>query len=409
VQLRHANIRIFSSTDLKSPALNFSLAFGAQEDELNMSLSSLVDPTLRRLKGLIKWMGLKETMLRFSYRRGTPPGLERETLRRVVREVSAGELKSISFRHMSSWKKSGAYRLLLHTTTGAKLTLVYKNALYSRDEIPALAGLPITPGLGEYVFFKHSMGEHAGYLPRVFLVEQLEKGRHYQYVMEDLTQNYRGLVGGQDRMNLCHALPDIHDSFKRIAAHPEARSLLRFDRDFAERLLTYSKKSLEANQGAQSDTAIGALLSDWANFSAVILAGADALYSREPLILIHGDCNITNAMRHKATGDFKILDLEWAGWGMPHQDLVSVLKGAPEELAMRCLDEFSRRQGNAGLERDLNIYRYCGIQRALLDAGFIGMQILDAEARTPNWFPRLIDDSCKKALELSRKMEIGKI
>jgi hypothetical protein len=310
---------------------------------------------------------------------------------------------------MSGWKKSGAYRLLLRTTTGAKLSLVYKNALYSRDEIPALAGLPITPGLGEYVFFKHSMGELAGYLPRVFLAEQLEEGRHYQYVMEDLTQNYRGLVGAQDRMNLCGALPDIHDSFKRIAAHPDAQSLLRFDRDFAERLLTYSKNSLEANQGAQSGTAMNALLHDWTNFADVILASADAIYRSEPLILIHGDCNITNAMRHKATGELKILDLEWAGWGVPHQDLVSALKGASSDLEMRCLEEFSHRHGNRRPERDLNIYRYCGIQRALLDAGFIGMQILDAKARTPKWFPRLIEGSCTKALELSRILDIGKI
>ena len=105
----------------------------------------------------------------------------------------------------------------------------------------------------------------------------------------------------------------------------------------------------------------------------------------------------------------KILDLEWAGWGMPHQDLVSALKGASKELEMRCLEEFSRRQGNGPLERDLNIYRFCGIQRALLDAGFIGMQTLDERARTPKWFPSLINDSCAKALELSRLLEISKI
>jgi hypothetical protein len=37
------------------------------------------------------------------------------------------------------------------------------------------------------------------------------------------------------------------------------------------------------------------------------------------------------------------------------------------------------------------------------------MQILDAKARTPKWFPRLIEESCTKALELSRILEIGKI
>ena len=370
---------------------------------------NLVDPVWRRAKDVIKAMGLKESVLRLSYRRGIPPGLDLEALRRIVREIAADEIRSISFRQMSGWKKSGAYRLILRTGRGAKLSLVYKNALYSRDEIPALAGLPITPGLGEYIFFKHSMGEHAGFLPRVFSAEQSQGGRHYQYVMEDLTQNYRSFVGPQDRANLCLTLPDVHASFETLAVHPDARKLLRFDRDFAERLLAYSKKSLEANRVAQSGSAIDTLLNGWTNFASAFRAGADAVYRSEPLILVHGDCNITNAMRHKTTGGLKILDLEWAGWGMPHQDLVSALKGASKELEMRCLQDFSHRRGNGRLERDLNIYRFCGIQRALLDAGFIGMQTLDEKARTPKWFPSLINDSCANALELSRLLEISKI
>jgi hypothetical protein len=114
-------------------------------------------------------------------------------------------------------------------------------------------------------------------------------------------------------------------------------------------------------------------------------------------------------MRHKRSGEFKILDLEWAGWGLPHQDLVSALKGAPVEIEGRCLAEFSRRRGDGRLARDSNIYRYCAMQRALLDAGFIGMQMLDASARTPKWFPRLIDRSCAKALKLSNELEISSI
>ena len=374
-----------------------------------MKLSSLISPVLRPVKDKIKAMGLKETVLRFSYRRGMPPGLDQEVLRRIVREITAGEVQSISYRQMSGWKKSGAYRLLLRTTAGAKLSLVHKNALYSEDEIPALAGLPITPGLGEYIFFKHSVGKFDSYLPRVFFAEQLEIGRHYQYVMEDLTQDYRGLVGPQDRINLCRTLPDIHDSFKSIAATPDARKLLRFDREFSERLLTYCRNSLEANCDKQPSPEMDALLSDWTNFAAAFRAGADAIYRSEPLVLIHGDCNITNAMCHMATGKLRILDLEWAGWGLPHQDLVSALKGTSEALEEECLEEFNRNHRHGGPVRGLNIYRYCGIQRALLDAGFIGIQILDAKARTPQWFPRLISDSCTKALELSRLLDVSKI
>jgi hypothetical protein len=374
-----------------------------------MKFSTLTDPLLRPVRSAIKVMGLREIVLRLSYRRGIPPGLERNALSRIVFEMTGGELKSVSFRQMSGWKKSGAYRLLLRTSTGAKLSLVYKNAHYTSLEIPALAGLPITPGLGEYVFFKRSMSERIDYLPRAFLAEELEDGRHYQYLMEDLTRDYRGLVGPQDRIDLCGILQDMHASFEKISALAVTRTLLRFDRDFVEKLLGYSQKSLEAHRGGPSAPAINALLNDWTDVTAIFRAAADAVNRSEPLILIHGDCNITNAMRHKRTGEFKIIDLEWAGWGFPHQDLVSALKGAPADIEARSLAEFSRRRGEGRLERDTNIYRYCAIQRALLDAGFIGMQMLDAKARTPKWFPDLIDSSCNKALELSRLLKISKI
>jgi hypothetical protein len=374
-----------------------------------MKMPALLDPALRRLKGAIKAMGLKETVLRLSYRRGLPPGLDEATLRRLVRELADGEVERCSFRRMSGWKQSGAYRLLTRTAKGRKLSLVYKRARYESDEIPALAGLPVTPGLGEYVFFRHALGELGDFLPRVWFAEQSDKGREYRYVMEDLTQDYRGLAGPDDRTSLCRVLPDVHASFRRIAGHPDTRPLLRFDREFAERLLPYSRRSLEANRTAEAAPAVGALLDAWPEFSMKVLAAADAVHRSEPLILIHGDCNITNAMRHRTTGAFRILDLEWAGWGLPHQDLVSALKGAPDHLAERCLGEFSRRLGEDRLEHDRNIYRYCAILRAILDAGFIGNQILDARARAPKWFPRLIDESCTRALQLSRSIDVGRI
>lgn len=372
-------------------------------------MPAFIDPALRRLKGAIKALGLKETVLRLSYRQGLPPGLDEPTLGRIVRECSGSEMTRLSFRRMSGWKQSGAYRLLIRTENGGKLSLVYKRALYANEEIPALAGLPIVPGLGEYVFFRHAMSELADYLPRVWLAEQLEAGRHYRYVMEDLTRDYRGLSGPEDRASLCRLLPDIHASFRRIAGHPDTRGLLRFDREFAAQLLPYSVRSLEANRKTGVTPAVAALLDAWPEFSAKFLAAAEAVYRSEPLVLIHGDSNITNAMRNRTTGAFKILDLEWAGWGLPHQDLVSALKGAPDDLAERCLGEFSGRLGADRLDRDRNIYRYCAMLRAILDAGFIGNQILDARARTPKWFPRLIEESCTRALQLSRSIDVDRI
>ena len=327
--------------------------------------------------------------MRLAYRRGIPPGLDLELLQKIVKRITDSGLRSTQYRQMSGWKKSGAYRLLLRTSAGKSLSLVYKNAVYSEDEIPALVDLPIMPGAGEYFFFRHSSKNLANYFPRVYCSEELKKKQHFRYVMEDLTQTYRVLVSDQDRVSLCRALPKIHATFESLASHPDSQNLLKYDRMFADWLLVYSLKSLQALQELQLGPSIDCLLNDWETFSDIFHAGTEAVYKTQPLTLIHGDCNISNAMCHKDKGSFKILDLEWAGWGVPHHDLVSALDGAPAELKARCVEDFSINQGKGRLDRDWHIYCYCAIQRALLDAGFVGKQILNSTARTPKWFPSL--------------------
>ena len=371
-----------------------------------MKLAGWRVSTSRLVKRTVKSLGLREVALRFTFRRGIPPGLDTAALRQAVAGLDENDVKTSKYRQMSGWKKSGAYALRLRSRAHGKLSLVFKNASYAPDEIPALVGLPLTPGLGEYLFFRHATGESARYLPRIFFAEQAPTSPHYRYLMEDLSATHRALTSFNDRHQLCRALPAMHESFKDLADQAPFQQLARFDRAFNERLLTYTWQGITAYQQSRPSPQVDALLADWRRVATRIQTNADEVYRNEPLTLIHGDCNLSNAMCDKRSGAIKVLDLEWAGWGLPHQDLASVLHGAPEELEAQCVAEYSASQGADRLARDWRNYRFCVIQRALLDAGFIARQMLDRTARVPQWFPNLINASCANVMQMSRVMKM---
>jgi len=364
-----------------------------------------LDPIKQRLKNAVKATGLKETALRLSYRRGLPSDLDANNFASIIERETGHKPKSVIYRQMSGWKKSGAYRLAIRTMGGTKFSLIFKNALYSKQEIPALESLPIIPGRGEFTYFNNMNDDLKRFLPTVFLIEEVIPGVHYQYVMEDLTLRYRSAAGDADIVTLCDQIPDIHETFATIATHPDTKSLPVFGYDFAKMLLQYGKRSLDAYQRARPDPAVDALLKSWDEFTSNYHEYADVTYREQPLILIHGDCHTSNVMYPLDGGTIKVLDLEWAGWGLPHHDLAVALNRAPKHIELQCVTSFSRRQGPGRLDADWIIYRVCRIERALLDAAFIARQTLYAEARMPSWFPELIARSCTVCLDLSRALK----
>ena len=356
---------------------------------------------------VVKRLGLKETALRFSYQDGTPPSLDPALLNTVVRDVTGSDPSRILYRQMSGWKKSGAYRLVIRTHANDKLSFIYKNALYSKDEIPALQGLPIQPGIGEYLFLKHTADAKAEYLPTAFHAIEVETNLHFQYIMEDLSGQFRTFINEADRDHLCAALPEIHQSFESWFSTEERERLLRMDRDFADRLIDYAHESLTEYRTKQPDQSVDALLADWPQFSAVFRRSADTAYGNQPLMLIHGDCNASNILFHRKTKAIKLIDLEWAGWGFPHHDLVSILRGIEPSLETQHLKRFSSGLGPDREDLDREIFRHCGLQRALLNAAFVGKQLLNADDNGPQWFASFVNDACGDALRISRSLAQG--
>ena len=90
--------------------------------------------------------------------KGVPPGITRELLADICQREFGDQPVDIVYAHLSGWKESGSYRLYLKTDRGRNWTLIYKNAVYEQDQIPALATLPLKPGSAEYVVYANPPG-----------------------------------------------------------------------------------------------------------------------------------------------------------------------------------------------------------------------------------------------------------
>jgi thiamine kinase-like enzyme len=83
----------------------------------------------------------------------------------------------------------------------------------------------------------------------------------------------------------------------------------------------------------------------------------------------------------------KVVDWEWAGIGVPHADLASLLKCVSPDDERMALETFSRGSGQLSAEEHLRLFRWCQLERRLLDAGFIARQ----QTMSTRQLPRLDD------------------
>jgi thiamine kinase-like enzyme len=79
----------------------------------------------------------------------------------------------------------------------------------------------------------------------------------------------------------------------------------------------------------------------------------------------------------------KVVDWEWAGIGVPHADLASLLKRVSPDDERGALEIFSRGYSQLGAEDHLRLFRWCQLERRLLDAGFIARQQMASTRQLP--------------------------
>jgi hypothetical protein len=316
---------------------------------------------------------------------GLPPGLSFASLNEACLLHLESPLQRAWYTPLSYWKSTCAtYRLLLQPARGRLWKLIFKDAYYQGSQA-ALAGLPVNPGPPEYAVYTHVQGAMARYLPNVVYFQELARGEHFQYLLEDLSDAYQkdSRPAGSLRAGLI--LPDLHEAMRQWLELAGPQNLLHYDEAYTQGLVEYAGRTLDQYCRQVDSSIVKGFCRRWPE-----IAGAypdldlDLFQATRP---IHGDFNITNILFHKKeAGLIKILDWEWAGFGLPHADLASLLNAASEDLEKAVLEQYSTRVKNGSPQEHWRSYNWCKLQRGLLDSSFTALHVL--ENPTPKGFDR---------------------
>jgi len=324
----------------------------------------------------MRFLGIRRTRKAPVPVEGLPEGIAFETLNELCLQRFGKPLAHVSYVHISGWKAAGSYRLFLQTRGGRSWNLIYKNAIYTMDHIPALAGLPIAPGPPEYLVYSNARGTLARYLPAVHLCSEVVPGEHYQYVLEDVGQEYRRLSQPEAFLDVATELPAIHRALSEWSLTVDQDRLLRYGRDFSVALQEHAGKVLERYAQRMANPAFSEIGELWPQISEVYQRPE---FHKSEVRPIHGDFNCANILIHERCPDrIKLVDWEWSGLGMAHADLASLLKGSlcESEIAQRALLVFSEQDRQLSLDEHRRLYQWCLLERALLDATFCAAQVM---------------------------------
>jgi hypothetical protein len=312
---------------------------------------------------------------------GVPEGIAFETLDELCLQQLGQPLAHVSHLHLSGWKAAGSYRLLLRTRGGRHWSLIYKDAIYNLDHIPALAKLPITPGPPEFLIYGNARGALAKYLPAVYLCSEITPGEHYQYLLEDLGQEYQRNTSPEVILSTVAELRAVHRALSEWSPTVDEDCLLRYGYEFSVAVQEYARTTLERYAQRTASATVSELCELWPQVSAVYLRKEfHGFTTARP---IHGDLNPANVRIHRKYPDrIKLIDWEWAGLGMAHADLVSLVGGRAPEVRQQALAVFSRQDNRLSLDEHRRLYQWCRLERALLNAAFCAAQLMGLPAST---------------------------
>jgi hypothetical protein len=315
---------------------------------------------------------------------GLPQGLDWETLDSICRNDYSAGLSHANFQHLSAWKIRGAYRLNLFLTNGKLIHLIYKESSYDPAEIPGLVDLPVNLAMPEFIIYQQNTDHPLKYLPKVFLAEELVKGMKYRYLLEDLAQDYNRIKSGNEILHICSQFGEIVDALQEWVGNVELSGLIQYDRNFSNGLQEYALKNLLHLERHNSEPVYYQVINHWPDICAIHLSDEFHQYPNE--CLIHGDSNFSNIHVHqKDESQIKMVDWEWAGFGSPISDFVSLTKGAPDNMLPTTYQRMIAYKGSLGspfqaiIKNPQQLQRmiaWCRMERGMLDAGFLSAQLV---------------------------------
>lgn len=315
--------------------------------------------------------------------RGVPDGLTFEMLDALCGEHLDESLRRVSHLQLTGWKSSWVYRVFLRTSRKRVWTLVYKNAAYDASRIPALDGLPVSPGLSEYLVYRNAVQPSAlaPFVPRVYRCEELQPGRHFRYLLEDLGRSHRARHAARTFGEIASVLPDLHRALERTLPQPDRARLIDYGHHYRAGLRRYAKRHLAVYRERTESARATSVLGRWDEICGCI----DALSALGPTLAcpVHGDPNRTNALFERSDPrQVRFVDWEWAGVGLPHSDFAVALKEADEAMEEQALSGLATADSRLSLGDHRDVFYRCKMERGLLDAAFLSAQRQRAGERT---------------------------
>jgi thiamine kinase-like enzyme len=339
---------------------------------------------------------------------GLPRGLAFETLDALCREHGRGGLKRCLHLQLSGWKSRGTcgtYRLELLTKGGTRWRLIFKDECYRADSAPALEGLPVSPGPPEAIVYRMQDSTLSMFLPQLFWLREVEPGRHFQYLLEDLAGTYAELQrGAVYSMKAARALGllQVQQALRKTFVGEYPDGLIRYDRSYSERLFEYAGKNLADYLALTADAAVARLRDRWQEVGSV--HQLDEFYDDDLRVPIHGDFAIHNVLAHRHDESrLKVLDWEWAGIRLPHADLAALIKYVRKEDQPALLQAFMEQHPGLDAERHRRLLDWCQLERWLFNAAFLARQQLLSERRVP-WLTNKISDSVGAVLVAAQRL-----
>ncbi len=326
---------------------------------------------------------------------GLPADMDFNTLDKICQEQIHDPLISVSYRHLSAWKRSGAYKIVLSTQSGQTWSVIYKNSIYNETEIPALSKLSIVPGQPEFLTYEFAKNTFSPYLPKVYYCNEIIPGEHYQYILEDLSHYFLPARTYMDLIKATRGIIHIQGDLANYLKELKIQKPIYYDSGFVKNLYAYTKSNL--NRYAEETGASGKLWDSRHNILEFYLK--NRAHDDLPLVPIHGDYNTENILIDILRIPVKIIDWEWAGLGPLHSDLAALLKRINKPLETICFLVFALQHKKISISEHKWRYELCQIERGLLDAGFLAVQELEASFKEGSLnMSKYIEESLQRAL-----------
>lgn len=209
--------------------------------------------------------------------------------------------------------------------------------------------------------------------PEVYFYEQITRDVHYRFMLEDLNLAHRTLYKKNDKLSFVYAMPYVHSALQVWVERNGDGELIKFDNEFALEIEAYAREGVR-QYVQKTGSPTGKELEDKWDHVSRILSDGEILSMRKP-VPIHGDYHSGNMFQNiKDASKIKLIDWEWAGVGVPHADLASLLKKPEPGVDDAAIRIFADNDKTLNINQHRELLNWSRLQRNALDAGILTMQ-----------------------------------